>query len=142
MIKEECKSDSEHPQEVFKGVTLTVSLCDEFNHSSLPDQAYPKVLQTASKSSPSTNLTLCSVSFVLLPASVVGLPIMKVPGSTQIISRLEADAMFQVMGGFSGSKDDPLFELEELLLELFEPWVWESDSMEATGAIHWPVCLK
>ena len=36
---------------------------------------------------PLVKVTLCSVSWEILPASVVGLPIVKVPGSTQIISR-------------------------------------------------------
>ena len=67
---------------------------------------------------------------------------MKVPGSTQIISRSEADDTVQVLGGLSGSKDEVLFEPEELLLELFDSWVWESDSVEVTGAIQLPVCLK
>ena len=56
---------------------------------------------------------------------------MKVPGSTQIISRSEADDTVQVLGGLSGSKDEVLFEPEELSMELFESWVWESGSMEA-----------
>ena len=45
---------------------------------------------------------------------------MKVPGSTQIISRSEADATVQVLGGLSGSKDEVLFEPEELSMELFD----------------------
>jgi hypothetical protein len=56
MIQEEQESDSENPQEVFKGVTSVKCECDEVSHSRLTDQAYPKVLQAASKSSPSTNL--------------------------------------------------------------------------------------
>ena len=65
----------------------------------------------------------------------------KVPGSTQIISRSEADETVQVLGGLSELKDEPLFEPEELSLELFESWVWESYSVESTGATHWSVCL-
>ena len=86
-------------------------------------------------------MTWCSVSLEDLPDSVVGLPIVKVPGSTQIISRSEADETVQDLGGLLESKDEPLFEPEELSLELFESWFCESYSVEATGATHWSVCL-
>ena len=65
----------------------------------------------------------------------------KMPGSTQIISRSEAEATVQVLGGLSESKYEPLIEFEELSSELFESWALESYSVEATGPTHWPVCL-
>ena len=66
----------------------------------------------------------------------------KVPGSTQIISRLEADEIVRVLGWLVLLEFGPLFELVELLSELLEFWVWESDSEEATELTHWLVCLK
>ncbi len=54
-------------------------------------------------------MTWCSVSLESLPVSVVGLPMMKVPGSTQIISRSEADATVQVLGGSTEFRAEPDF---------------------------------